>query len=111
MSVEGRVETKAELRSRSQVMEDISSGSFAMGTRKNAEKVTLNDFELIQQIGRGAFGVVFLATLPKTGQRFAIKTIRKDKLIDSDAIDCIRNEIDILLKAQHKYLCSIDYFF
>ena len=47
MSVEGRVETKAELRSRSQVMEDISSGSFAMGTRKNAEKVTLNDFELI----------------------------------------------------------------
>ena len=77
----------------------------------NARQVTLNDFELLMQIGRGAFGVVFLANLPMTGKRYAIKTIRKDKLLETNAIDCIKQEVEILTTVRHKYLCSIDYFF
>lgn len=50
-------------------------------------KVTLDDFELISQLGRGAFGKVFLAKLLTTGTEYAMKVIRKDVLIEYDQIE------------------------
>ena len=48
-----------------------------------APEVSLEDFELKSQIGKGTFGRIYLAELPETGKQYAIKAIRKDKLIDT----------------------------
>lgn len=37
-------------------------------------------------LGRGAFGKVYLAELKSTGEIYAIKSIRKDILIEMDQI-------------------------
>ena len=42
------------------------------------ENVTLEDFKLLQVLGRGAFGKVSLSELKQNGERYAIKAIRKD---------------------------------
>ena len=42
------------------------------------KNVTLEDFQIQAVIGRGTFGKVFLAEFSRTGQQYAIKTIRKD---------------------------------
>ena len=46
-------------------------------------EVQLSDFLILQQLGQGGFGKVFLAEKEGEGkmERFAIKTIRKDKLV------------------------------
>jgi len=36
------------------------------------------------QLGRGTFGRVYLAILPQTGKKYAIKAIRKDVLLEYD---------------------------
>jgi len=36
------------------------------------------------QLGQGTFGRVYLAILPSTQQKYAIKAIRKDVLIEYD---------------------------
>jgi len=48
------------------------------------DKVELSDFKILMVIGRGAFGKVFLGELKLDGKFYAIKSIRKDVLIESD---------------------------
>ena len=52
---------------------------------KNKQKaVTFEDFDFIMVIGRGTFGKVFLGELRATKKMYAIKSIRKDVLIQYD---------------------------
>lgn len=51
--------------------------------KKDGETVTLADFEIKGVIGRGTFGKVFLVELKKTKQLFAIKSLRKDILVEA----------------------------
>ena len=47
----------------------------------------LSDFLVTYIIGQGAFGRVYLAELEnKSIEKFAIKSIRKDRLVDKNAI-------------------------
>ena len=63
------------------------------------------------QIGKGAFGKVFLAELKDTGEKFAIKSIRKDKILMNQVLEKVRLEKDILFQLDHPFLCGMKYFF
>jgi serine/threonine protein kinase len=52
--------------------------------RDTNSKVNFEDFEILMVIGRGAFGKVFLAELKNSKKLYAIKSIRKDVLIELD---------------------------
>lgn len=61
---------------------DFGRESVMIGFKHDAT-VKLEDFELINLLGRGTFGKVFLAKLPKSADKlYAIKAIRKDVLLD-----------------------------
>ena len=50
--------------------------------KKEDEKdIELSDFKLLMVLGRGAFGKVYLGEMQTTKELFAIKSIRKDTLI------------------------------
>jgi len=86
-------------------------GSSLRGKRNHMRDVQLTDFEIQMQLGRGTFGRVYLALLPATGQKYAIKAIRKDVLIEYDQIQSTALEKDILFAADHPFLCGMDYLF
>ena len=46
--------------------------------------VKLEDFKLITVLGRGTFGKVYLAELAQNNKLYAIKSIRKDVLLEYD---------------------------
>ena len=48
------------------------------------KEVAFEDFKILFVIGRGTFGKVFLAELQQTKKLYAIKSIRKDVLIQYD---------------------------
>ena len=50
------------------------------------DNVQLTSFDILLQIGRGGYGKVYLAVLPATGKKYAIKAIRKDLLIRDDMV-------------------------
>mmetsp|Transcript_34096 Transcript_34096/g.33643 ORF Transcript_34096/g.33643 Transcript_34096/m.33643 type:complete len:271 (+) Transcript_34096:115-927(+) len=72
------------------------SSSLLFSSLKEESTVTLDDFEIISILGKGAFGKVYLTKMKETGKLYAIKTIRKDVVIETDQIEAVNLERDIL---------------
>ncbi|GMH10308.1 hypothetical protein Nepgr_012149 [Nepenthes gracilis] len=53
-------------------------------------------YELGRELGRGEFGITYLATDLATGERFACKSISKKKLRTAVDIEDVRREVDIM---------------
>lgn len=62
-------------------------------------------------IGRGTFGKVFLGELRATKKMYAIKSIRKDVLIQYDQVDNTILEKDIMFECDHPFLVGMEYLF
>jgi len=51
---------------------------------ENEKHVDLKDFKICSVIGRGSFGKVFLVQKIQDGKVYAMKSLRKDVIIDYD---------------------------
>ena len=76
---------------------------------KDKSEVTLDSFKIHGILGKGAFGVVNLAEL--NDEFYAIKKMRKDKIIDSDTLQNCLNEKHIMLDFEHPFLGNMDFIF
>ena len=93
------------------ISRDMRSESILITKSPLVETTDLNDFILESQIGSGSFGRVFLAVLARTGEKFAMKAIRKDKLLRSQTIENTRLEMNVLSQINHPFICSLRYVF
>jgi len=73
--------------------------------------VKLEDFALVMVLGRGTFGKVYLGELKQNKQLYAIKSIRKDVLLEFDQVNNTKLEKDILFSCDHPFLVGMDYLF
>ena len=48
--------------------------------------MTLDDFEIKELIGKGAFGKVFMVQNRNTGEVFAMKQLRKEVLVEKNMV-------------------------
>lgn len=62
-------------------------------------------------LGRGTFGKVFLVELKSTKKLYAIKSIRKDILIEYEQVESTLLEKQIMLEVEHPFLVNMDYVF
>ena len=105
------VASKDDAKRKAELLHDMQRQSTLIGKSMYVESVTLEDFDLKMQLGRGAFGRVYLAELSITGKKYAIKAIRKDKILDNGMLKVTKMEKDILCSIVHPFLCGMDYFF
>lgn len=73
--------------------------------------VCLNDFNLIKTIGRGSCAKIYLAEYKKTGDLYAIKSVRKDQLLSENLIQNILLEKNILESSECPFLLCLSFFF
>ncbi|GAA0157870.1 non-receptor serine/threonine protein kinase [Lithospermum erythrorhizon] len=67
-----------------------------------------NDFQILEELGRGRFGTIFRCFSPLSGEFFACKTISKTHLIDSIDQECLDKEPKILnLLSNHPNLTHL----
>ena len=67
-------------------------------------------YEMLDQIGEGIFGVVKLGIYKKTGEKVAIKIIKKNSAKQND-IELVRTEIDIMKLCHHPNIVRLlDHF-
>lgn len=69
------------------------------GITKNA--VSIDQFEMMKDLGKGSYAIVKLANERRTGKKVAIKVYEKFKLSDPNKFKNIRREINILSKMNH----------
>ena len=69
------------------------------------------DFDVLETIGRGAFGEVKLVQKKDNGQIFAMKILRKADMLEKDQIAHVKAERDILVEADIKWVVKMHFSF
>lgn len=73
--------------------------------------VTLEDFQILKVIGRGSFGKVMLVRKKNSEGLYAMKSLRKDALLEREQVEHTRTEKMILEHINHPFLNKLEYAF
>ena len=94
---------------RTHVETDVSAAATAAsGTRR---KLGPEDFELLRVVGQGAFGKVFQVRKRDTGEVFAMKVMRKDRILEKSHEEYVKAERNALTAVVHPYIVTLRYSF
>jgi len=74
-------------------------------------RLSENHFEMIDIIGRGAFGVVILCRKKEGGQVFAMKKLKKSRMLDKHQVLHCRAERNILATADNRWVVKLVHSF
>ncbi|CAN6450599.1 unnamed protein product [Victoria cruziana] len=90
---------------------DCDSGASTPLNFPFKERMTIDDFEIIKPISKGAFGKVFLSRKRTTGDLFAIKALRKVDMIRKNNVERILAERNILITIRNPFVVRFFYSF
>jgi hypothetical protein len=76
-----------------------------------APPVTLADFEVGKELGKGSFGTVTLGVKKDTGEKFAIKSLNKRMLVAVKQVKGAMTEASVLKQERHPCVVSMYYAF
>ena len=79
--------------------------------KMDVSKFVFEDYKIVKHVGRGTFGKVYLVQNQKTGSYFAMKSIRKDVVLQHESIESLKVEKLILLQVQHPFIISMEQVF
>ena len=74
-------------------------------------KVSYEEFAGIFQLGKGSFGEVFLVSKQETGALYAMKVLRKDKILSHNLIRYALTERNVLSYIRHPFIVSLNFAF
>ncbi|KAH6765050.1 Protein kinase superfamily protein [Perilla frutescens var. frutescens] len=75
------------------------------------DRTSIDDFDIIKPISRGAYGKVFLARKRATGDLFAIKVLKKLDMLRKNDVDRILAERNILITVRNPFVVRFFYSF
>jgi len=78
---------------------------------EDIETYDFEDFKIITFLGSGTYGKVYLVKNEKNGKRYAMKSIRKDIVLDCNSLESLKNEKSILLQVRHPFIISMDHVY
>ena len=80
-------------------------------SHKTIKNVKLEDFKILKVIGRGSFGKVCLVEYLPTHEIYAMKSLKKDVLIEQEQIENTLLEKEILQTIDYPLLCGLIFCF
>ena len=78
---------------------------------KTIKTVSLEDFKIMKVLGRGSFGKVCLVEYIPTKEYYAMKSLKKDVLLDQDQVESTILEKKILQSLDHPFLVGMIFCF
>jgi serine/threonine protein kinase len=87
--------------------------SYQSRREPNVEKdmPSIQDFEIIKPISRGAFGKVYLARKKTTSDLYAIKTLKKVDIVRKNMVNHVLVERKVLSLSRTPYVVKLFYAF
>ena len=105
-----RTPTIGEVNNNGVVMPQTPS-STVYSSHKKVKDVKLEDFKVLKVIGRGSFGKVCLVEYIPTHETYAMKSLKKDLLIEQEQIENTLLEKEILQTIDYPLLCGLVFCF
>eukprot|EP00347_Sterkiella_histriomuscorum_P005842 403355062 len=84
---------------------------YARDMNSKNEVITLSDFETLNLIGKGSISNVYLVKRLEDGQPFAMKSIRKDLVLDQDLFESTKLEKELLIRMTSPFFVNLHYAF
>ena len=109
-SATSRTEPLAEMPTVTTHIETAASAAAASAAGGH-RRLGPNDFDLLRIVGQGAFGKVFQVRKRDTGEVFAMKVMRKDRIIERHHGEYVKAERDALTAVVHPYIVTLRYSF
>lgn len=75
------------------------------------ERVSIDDFEVLKVVGQGAFAKVYQVRKKGTSEIYAMKVMRKDKIMEKNHAEYMKAEREILTKIEHPFVVQLRYSF
>ena len=75
------------------------------------KSVKLDDFQTMKILGRGSYGKVSLVKYKQTGELYAMKSLKKDVLLDEDQVESTLLEKQILQSLNYPFLVGMVFCF
>lgn len=72
---------------------------------------SIHDFTPICQLGKGSFGEVFLVRKIDTGEQFAMKLLRKDRIMRENLLRYAVTERNVMTYMRHPFIVGLKYAF
>eukprot|EP01119_Soliformovum_irregulare_P025363 TRINITY_DN9368_c0_g1_i1.p1 TRINITY_DN9368_c0_g1~~TRINITY_DN9368_c0_g1_i1.p1 ORF type:complete len:627 (-),score=161.64 TRINITY_DN9368_c0_g1_i1:43-1923(-) len=94
-----------------QLQQGVQIAQAAFGSRYSSVMPSIDDFELIKPISKGAFGQVFLARKRKTGDYFAVKIQKKSAVMRKKISKRVNDEHKILADTDNPFIVKLYYSF
>jgi len=81
------------------------------GSNGTSKAVGVQDFELLNVIGKGCSGKVIQVRKKDTGRIYAMKVLNKKNILENNELEHTRTEKNILQKLVHPFLINLNYCF
>lgn len=81
---------------------------------ESSSKLTVNDFDLLKIVGKGAFGKVLLVRKKQGtggGKIYAMKILKKSMIVEKNQVEHAKSERDILFEIKHPYIVRLRFAF
>lgn len=75
------------------------------------QRVSFEDFEILKVVGQGAFAKVYQVRKKGTSEIYAMKVMRKDKIMEKNHAEYMKAERDILTQIEHPFVVQLRYSF
>ena len=76
-----------------------------------AKDVGVKDFKVVKVIGRGSYGKVCLVQFKGTNELYAMKSLKKNVLLDEEQVECTLLEKNILQNINYPFLVKMIFCF
>ena len=80
-------------------------------SQMDVSKFKFEDYKIIKKVGSGTFGKVYLVKNVQINKFFAMKSIRKDVVLQHESLESLKVEKLILLQVQHPFIISMEQVF
>ncbi|PON45595.1 cGMP-dependent kinase [Trema orientale] len=81
------------------------------GDATQVQTVGIEDFEVLKVVGQGAFAKVYQVRKKGTSEIYAMKVMRKDKIMEKNHAEYMKAERDILTIIDHPFIVQLRYSF
>ncbi len=86
-------------------------GAQILELARKKKEISQNDFEQIKVIGRGGFSRVILVRKKDTGRLYAMKIMKKNKILREKKLKPVLSERKILEKLNHPFVVKLHWAF
>lgn len=69
--------------------------------------ISINDFEIMEKIGRGRFGHIFRVKKKDNSKTYAMKVLFKEEMIQNGVLNQLMKEVEVQSKLKHKYILKL----